>query len=236
MHLSRDDAALLDGLLERVAIPPGTVLAGRGAPLDAIYFPENIVVSIGQQIETGRYAETAVVGHEGIIGWSAFSGSRCATHDAVVQMAGGTAWRISRDDIHRAGEASASLLAAAMRFGDVVSMQMAQAIVSLLRDSVERRLCRWLLMRHDRIETDQLVVRHDEISDNLGTRRASVTDCLHILEGERLVRCHRGRIVVRNRAGLEQAAIGSYGVAEAYYREQIGPFGRTPWPCGMMNA
>lgn len=226
-QLSRDDADLLDRVLEPVAIEPGMLLATSGAPLDAVYFPETIVVSIGDAMLTSHHVETAVVGYEGIIGWSAFSGSERATYDALVQMTGGTAWRASRDDIRRACAASVTLLAAAMRFADVMAVQMAQAIVSLLRDSVERRLCRWLLMRHDRVLTDQLRVRHDEISDNLGVRRASVTDGLHILEGEHLVRCHRGRIVIRDRQGLERAAARSYGATEAYYRERIGPFGRA---------
>lgn len=226
-HLSRDDAALLDDLLEPVTLEPGTLLVASGAPIEAIYFPRNTVVSIGWRIGNGHHAETAVIGYEGIVGWSAFSGSPCAAHDAVVQLAGGTAWRIAQEDVHRATAASSTLLAAAMRFGEVVGVQMAQAIISLQRDPIEQRLCRWLLMRHDRIFTDQLCVRHDEISCSLGIRRASVTDCLHVLEGERFVRCHRGRIMIRDRDGLEQTAGGSYGGAELIYRDTIGPFGRS---------
>jgi CRP-like cAMP-binding protein len=225
-HLSRDDAGLLDGLLEWVTLQPGAVLLTSGAPPKYVYFPITAIVSLGRQVDTDHFVETAVVGCEGIVGWSAFSGAACVPYEAIVQMDGGTAWRISQEDIARAGEGSATLLAAAMRFGDVIAVQMAQAIISLLRDPIERRLCRWLLMRHDRLVTDQLRVRHEEISRSLGTRRASVTDCLHILEGERLVRCRRGRVMVRDRQGLEQAAAGSYGSAETFYRENIGPFGR----------
>lgn len=226
-QLSREDAALLEGALEHVALPAGTLLLANGAPLEAIYFPETMIVSIGGQAFDGHHVETALIGFEGIVGCSAFAGSQHTTYDAIVQMKGGTAWRISRSDIEKACLASGTLTAAAMRFADVLSVQMAQAIISSLQDPVKRRLCRWLLMRHDRVLTDQFLIRHDEISLSLGTRRASVTDCLHILEGEHLVRCHRGRIIIRDRPGLEAAAFGSYGAAEAYYRERIGPFGRT---------
>jgi CRP-like cAMP-binding protein len=226
-HLSRSDAALLDGALELVTLQPGTLLVTNGGPLDSIYFPETVIVSIGGRLANGHHAEAAVVGNEGIVGWAAMSGALRGSHDAVVQMAGGTAWRIARGEIDCACAASATLLAATMRFADAVAVQMAQAIISLMCDTVQKRVCRWLLMRHDRILTDQLIVRHDEISGNLGTRRASVTDSLHILEGEHLVRCHRGRIVIRDRAGLEKSAAEAYGTTEAYYREHIAPFGRS---------
>lgn len=225
--LSRQDAALLEGVLERVEIAQGAMLMSRGTPLEAIYFPETIIVSIGEEGAGHGRLETALIGYEGIIGWSGFGNIDCAMSDAVVQMAGGTAWRASRTEIRRACSASPTLLVAALRVADVLAMQMTQAILSHVRDTVERRVCRWLLMRHDRLLTDHLRVCHDEIGNNLGVRRASVTDCLHILEGEHLVRCRRGRIIIRDRRGLERTAGASYGAAEAYHRDQIGPFGRS---------
>lgn len=85
-HLSRGDAALLDGLLERVVLKPGIMLATSGAPLEAVYFPETVIVSIGTHLTNGQHVEAAVVGCEGIVGWAAMSGSLHAGHDAIVQM------------------------------------------------------------------------------------------------------------------------------------------------------
>ena len=171
------------------------------------------------------FVETAVVGYEGIIGWSALVGSGQSQERAVIQMQPGTVLVISIVDIMAACEASRTLQDAVMRFIGIVMMQMSQAIVSLARDSLNLRVCRWLLMRHDRIPTDQIFIKHDEISRNLGSRRASVTDCLHVLEGQLLIRCYRGRIIVRDRANLERHAGRSYGAAEMCYRTMIGPFG-----------
>ena len=41
-----------------------------------------------------------------------------------------------------------------------------------------------------------------------------------------LIRCRRGRIVIRNRDGLEAMAAESYGPPEACYRQLLGPFGK----------
>jgi hypothetical protein len=57
-------------------------------------------------------------------------------------------------------------------------------------------------------------------------RRASVTDTLHQLEGERVIRSRRGCITVSDRAGLRRIAGQSYGFAEAEYSRLIAPFGR----------
>jgi CRP-like cAMP-binding protein len=53
-------------------------------------------------------------------------------------------------------------------------------------------------MAHDRIESDEIQVTHAEIGVMLGVRRASVTDALHILEGEGLIRARRGDVVQRD--------------------------------------
>jgi hypothetical protein len=45
-------------------------------------------------------------------------------------------------------------------------------------------------------------------------RRASVTVCLQILEGEYSIRSLRGRVLIRNRAALEASADGAYGACE----------------------
>ena len=66
---------------------------------------------------------------------------------------------------------------------------------------------------------------------SLAVRRATVTDTLHILEGEGLVRCTRARIIVRDRAGLERRAGKAYGAAEEAYRALQAPFGKAGDAC-----
>ena len=95
---------------------------------------------------------------------------------------------------------------AILSFGQRFSMQTARTLASALRDVPERRIARLLLMIDDRIDGDTMSVTHASIAATLNLRRATVTDCLHILEGEHMVRCSRGRIVMRYRTGLEARA------------------------------
>lgn len=234
--LSRDDRALMEGRLERRTVERGATLFSSSEMLDAVYFPETVIISLEKDGTDHSHIETALVGYEGLVGWSALMGGTCPTHNATVQMRSGTVLRISVNDIAAACARSRTLFMALMRFIEIIMVQMGQAIVSHLRDPVERRVCRWLLMRHDRVPSDHLLIKHEDISANLGIRRASVTDCLHVLEGEHLIRCHRGRIIVRDRHGLEERAADSYGIAENHYRALMGPFGRDHLPCRLIAA
>ena len=223
-QLGAADRALVVPRLQQVSAAPGTIIFDAGDVIDVVYFPQTLVVSIEEVCEEATCVEVALVGMEGIIGWPALLGCERATNRAVVRMQSGTMLGIQARDLLAACRESASLWLGLLRFVEVMSVQMNRAIVSHLRDSIQRRLARWLLMRQDRIGGNELQVRHDEVSANLGVRRASITDALHILEGERLVRCYRGRIVVRDRAALQALAGDAYGIPEQLYRSLIAPF------------
>ncbi len=94
-------------------------------------------------------------------------------------------------------------------------------IVSNLIHSVERRTGRWILLYQDRVGGDEISLTHEELGLMLGIRRASITDALHYLEGERAIVGARGRVIVRDRARLEALAEETYGHAEAQYRRLL---------------
>jgi len=76
--------------------------------------------------------------------------------------------------------------------------------------SVAQRCCRWLLMSHDRVNSDSFPLTHKFLSYMLGVRRASVTVVANKLQQTGLIRYHRGQIVVVDRLGLEQASCECY--------------------------
>jgi CRP-like cAMP-binding protein len=226
-QLSKADRDLVDPGLRRVTFERDAPLFSANDDMDAVYFPESALVSLERGSGEDDRIETGLVGREGMVGWSALIGCRRSSYRAVVHMRAGTTLRISIEDLLMACASSSTLFAAMMRFVETVVVQMAEAFCSQRRDTVERRVSRWLLMRHDRVTGNEIWAKHDEIGAHLGVRRASITDCLHILEGEHLVRCHRGRIIIRDRARLEGLAAESYGAAEESYRALIGPFGKA---------
>jgi len=70
-------------------------------------------------------------------------------------------------------------------------------------------------MAQDRLGGNNIHLTHDFLSLMLGTRRAGVTSALNAFEAAGLVACARGCISITNRAGLEKAAAGLFGIPEA---------------------
>lgn len=228
-RLSPGCRALLEPHVERVQLVQGDMLIASGGAIEGILFPDTAILSLMEGVAQGKFTEIAVVGREGMLGWPALLGCDHSSHAAVCQVSG-TALRIPVALLMEACEQSPALWRALLKFVHLIIVQMARAIASHIQDPLDQRLARWLLMRHDRVGGDMLLIQHDEIAERLNVRRASITDQLHILEGGRLIRCNRGRVLIRDRPGLEAFAGDSYGVAEAQYRALIAPFGKSARP------
>ena len=95
--------------------------------------------------------------------------------------------------------------------------QVSQSVACNGLHRLEQRCCRWLLMTRDRVGSDDLRLTHEFLAIMLGARRASVTEVLGPLQEAGLVRSHRGRIIIIDRAGLESRACECYRVVRDEY-------------------
>jgi CRP-like cAMP-binding protein len=225
-RLSDQDYSLLESHVERVPFEAGSLLHGAGAAIENVFFPEDGVASLHDVLESGTRVGIGTVGREGFTGWEILLGAENARHEAMVGISGQTALRIASARLLDACRESPMLNSLLLRFVQTLLTQMGRTIVSNLYDPAERRLARWLLMNHDRIEGDAIALTHNQIGIMLGVRRATVTDALHVLEGEQLIRCSRGQISIRDRTGLKRMSGESYGPPEAEYRQLLAPFGK----------
>ncbi len=224
-RLNEQDWAAIEPYLERRALEDGAVILESDHPIDAVCFLESGVASFQEVLNDGRQIGVGIVGFEGMIGWSVLLNSPHATQ-CVVMAIGGSGLCISRDHLMQACGTHPSLRESLLLYVQSFLTQMSRTVVASLHDPVDRRLARWLLMNHDRMAGDHIALTHDQLGIMLGVRRASVTDALHIIEGEGLIHSRRGSIEIRDRAGLIAFAGESYGVAEAQYARQIAPFVR----------
>ena len=220
--LASDDFSFVAQYLQRVHLHAGCVLAQVGDRIEFVCFPEDGVISIADVYSDGDRVEIGIVGREGLTNASILLGCDVATHDAIVQISGGTALCLPTDRLMDLCMRSPDAQAVLLRFVQSFAIQTGRTLASNLRDPVTRRLARWLLMYHDRIDGDEIRLIHETIGRLLGVRRATITDGLHILESERAITGRRGSILIRDRSCLEALAGESYGYAEAHYRRLIG--------------
>lgn len=88
--------------------------------------------------------------------------------------------------------------------------QISQTAACNASHTVEERLSRWLLMCHDRIESEYLNLTQEFISEMLGTRRATVNVAALTLQSANLIHYNRGHITITDRAGLEEFSCECY--------------------------
>jgi len=108
--------------------------------------------------------------------------------------------------------------------------QMSQTAVCNRLHSVEQQLCRWLLLSHDRLESNELVMTQELIANMLGVRREGVSVAAHRLQNDGLIRYQRGHITIVDRPGLESMVCECYQVVKtecdrllAYLPNPSGP-------------
>ncbi|MHA6723293.1 Crp/Fnr family transcriptional regulator [Sphingomonas sp. RS2018] len=211
--------------LSRATILRGVSLT-VGAHAGQVWFPETLLAIVTERTGTGAIVNVGMIGREGMIGWPALLGDGHDSHGASALLDGGDALSIDAMVLRDLCDRHPSLRALMMTFVQTMTVQMAQSVASGLCDGVDARLARLLLMLHDRIDGDSMGITHVELSATLSVRRASVTDCLHVMEGDGIVRCVRGRLAIRDRAGLRAIAGGSYGVAEDAHARLLGAFAK----------
>jgi len=195
--------------LELVTLPLGTVLYESGSRQDHVYFPVSSIVSLLYLMEDGATAEMAVTGYEGIVGIALFMGGGSMPSRAVIQS-GGRALRMSARAMQAEFERGETFHRALLRYTMSLITQMSQTAVCNRLHKLDQQLCRWLLLSHDRLQTDELIMTHDLIANMLGVRREGVTLAAGHLQRAGLIRYTRGRITILDRAGLEARVCECY--------------------------
>jgi CRP-like cAMP-binding protein len=215
-HLPDGEIKEIAPLLTHVWLPADTKILEVEERLDYTYFPESAILAVVTRGCNGRNCYSGLYGHEGLGSISAVLGIPTSPNDEVVQRAG-YAYRIRTVDLQSLLGRLPGLRRRLHRYVHVFMMQVAYTALANGCTRLDQRLARWLLMYQDRARISSLAITHQRLSEILGVRRSGVTEALHILEGERLIRGRRGLIDILNRPKLILLTGGSYGTPEAEY-------------------
>jgi CRP-like cAMP-binding protein len=202
--------------LELLPMELGTVLYESGMQLKHVYFPTTCIISLLYVLENGGSAEIGIVGNEGLLGISLFMGGNTTPSRAVVQSAG-LAYRLKasllKTEFARFGPTMQLLL----RYTQALITQMSQTAVCNRHHSLDKQLCRWLLLSLDRLQSNNLSMTQELIANMLGVRREGVTEAAGRLQKAGLIQYQRGRITVLDRKKLEARTCECYQVVKTEY-------------------
>ena len=207
--------------LQPVSLKLGQVLYESGDRLDYVYLPTTAIISLLYVMENGATAEIGVVGNDGILGIALFMGGDTTPNRAVIQSAG-EAFKMKAKDLRAEFTLGGVFHNLLLRYTQALITQISQTAVCNRLHSVEQQLGRWLLLSHDRLNSDTLVMTHDLISNMLGVRREGVTMAARKLAARKLIKNVRGSITILDRQGLEKAVCECYDVVNNEYNRLLG--------------
>jgi CRP-like cAMP-binding protein len=207
--------------LERVELEFRKTLYAPEEPIGSVYFPETGYVSRLAPMEDGDSAEVGLVGPEGMTGVSLLLGADRENFEMLVQVPG-TAMRMGAAAFGKALDHIPSLRPLLHRYVLAHFEQVARTGACNGRHDINQRLARWLLMSHDRVESDEFPMTHEFMSMMLGVRRSGVTVAASALQKAGLIRYTRGQILIADRPGLEAATCECYGMARRAHDSLLG--------------
>lgn len=209
-QLPGDARERLDGDLEDVPLTFKQQLHEQEQPVSALYFPETAVASMVTELADGTIVETGTIGYEGVTGVpSALTGAPFPA-TMICQIAG-SGFKLPVRALARELEMQNSpLIHVIHKYLNYKVAMLAQGSACNRAHPVDARLARWLLMTHDRVNTDAFSLTQEFLAMMLGVQRPTVNIAAATLQRAGFIHYTRGRIAVLDRTGLETAACDCY--------------------------
>jgi CRP-like cAMP-binding protein len=212
----------IDVNLEPVTFELGAILCEADSVLEHVYFPQGSVLSLLTILGDGSCIETASIGREGEFGLLAAMYSRTSFNRCMVGLQGPMLRcpiEVLQDEFDRR-EHMRNLF---VNYSGTLLSQVQQSVACNAVHTTEERLCRWLLMMHDRAGGEPLAYTPQFLADIVGANRKSLTLCARSMQAAGLITYRRGTIEVKDRAGLESASCECYAIVKKQFEALLTP-------------
>lgn len=220
--LPRDVFARLEPRCETLALHNGRVLHKAGEVIRDLYFPIDCMISITVTMQSGKTAETGVIGNREVAGINAFMGGRETTQTEYEIQIPGSAVRMPAQELKDEFDKNRTVRDVLLKYTQAMLAQLSQNAACNRLHSAEQRYARWLLEVRDRIQADELQLTQEFAGDMLGMRRASVNKVSRTLEKLDLIRRRRGLTDIVDGEALEAISCECYAVVKDEYDRLLG--------------
>jgi CRP-like cAMP-binding protein len=219
--LREEDQERLRQHLKHVVLDYKRPLYDAYERIEFVYFIESGVGSLVNTMKNGDAVEVGTIGNEGIVGLPVLLGHDRAPTAVYVQVPG-AAWQMEATTFQKELERSAPMREVMLRYVLAFFNQVAQSAACAHLHPLQARCCRWLLMTHDRMPSDEFLLTQEFLSMMLGVRRAGVSEAAGKLQRAGLIRYQRGHVTVLDRKGLEERACECYAVSKEEFDRLLG--------------
>jgi len=210
--LPRKDYEQLRPHLEYAPLKYRQSLYRANRPIGFVYFIETGVGSLVNTMANGDAAEVGTIGNEGVVGLPLLLQDARSPTSVYVQVPG-SGLRMKASLFQKELAASATMRTVMLHYAHAFFNQVAQSAACNQFHSLDKRCCRWLLMTHDRMGSDDFLLTQEFLAMMLGVQRTGVTAAAGALQRAGLITYSRGNVTIRNRRGLERRACECYGIS-----------------------
>lgn len=190
--LPQSDFERLKPSLEPVDLTYRRSLYQANRKIPYVYFFETGVGSLVKTMKNGDASEVGTVGNEGIVGLPIVLGDTRSPSAVYVQVPG-EGLRMKAESFREAMESSQALKTSLLHYAHAFFNQVAQSAACANHHVLEQRCARWLLMTHERMDSDHFLLTHEFLAMMLGIRsRSGVTIAAGALQRAGLIRYRRG--------------------------------------------
>ncbi len=219
--LSPRDYARLRPHLHRNPLRYRQSLYRARRPIRFVYFIESGVGSLVNTMANGDAAEVGTIGNDGVVGLPLLLGDDRAPTNVYVQVPG-TGLRMTASLFVKELARSASMRMVMLHYAHAFFNQVAQSAACNQFHSIEQRCCRWLLMTHDRMQSDEFLLTQEFLAMMLGVQRTGLSTAAAALQRAGLIRYIRGEVTIVDRAGLIERSCECYGVSKNEFDRLLG--------------
>ncbi len=207
--------------LHRISLQYKQSLYRANKPIEFVYFIETGVGSLVNTMKNGDAAEVGTIGNEGLVGLPIVLGDDRAPTSVYVQVPG-VGLRMKAALFKKGLARSASMRAVMLHYAHAFFNQVAQSAACNQFHSIEQRCCRWMLMTHDRMQSDDFLLTQEFLAMMLGVQRTGVTAAAGALQRAGLIRYKRGNVTIIDRRGLIRRSCECYGISKKEFDRLLG--------------
>jgi CRP-like cAMP-binding protein len=179
-----------------------------GEIIHSILFPHDMTVSLIGLTVDGHAIESASVGREGFVGVEVMLGSPAASCTAVARR--GQASSIALERLLILTDQLPSLRAALLHYARSHLAAVARLAACNAVHTLRQRACRRLLLEMDQTDRRAVAITQEELARALGVSRTSANQMCRELRADGIIEYRRGRIVIRDREQMKNAACDCY--------------------------
>ncbi|GAB4541597.1 MAG: Crp/Fnr family transcriptional regulator [Pleurocapsa sp.] len=208
--------------LEIVYLPQGQILNLPNEVIEQLHFPIDCLLSITITMSNGTTVETGVVGNREVLGINALMGDRESTQTEYIVQIPGTAVKIKAGIMREIFEQNQEFRNVMLRYTQAFIAQISQTTACNRLHLLEQRLARWLLEAQERIESNEIELTQEFISNMLGVRRPGVTLAAQKLQEQGCIRYSRNQILIVDLDKLKSYSCECFQVVRNEYDRLLG--------------